>query len=689
MTKPLIKPRFICFILIYHFFASISYSQFFLSPDELYQEAGEFIMADEFAEALPLYLQLLEKGYTTANVHYKIGQCYLFIPGQKANSIQHLEIAAKKAASNYKGLTPDEDSAPLHALFLLGVAYRTNSQLEKSIQSFESLKDSLSDDPAELMKVEEQLKLCDNARELVRNEINLRATRLHDIINTSYSNFNPVVNHDETMIYYMDALKFYDAVMRSEKHKGSWQKPDNLTPKIKSDGDHYILDVSEKENKLLLRLDDPYTKGDIYICEYRNGKWGKVKKLNGNINTRYDETHASFANGDSTLYFTSNRSGGYGGLDIYRSDLNSNGDWGPATNLGPVINTSLDEESPFMSDDNRNLFFSSQGHFNMGGYDIFVSEINVDGDLQNPLNIGYPLNTTDNDLFYFPVKKGKQGYHAKYTNNSDGNLDIYRYEILTTANPARFTIKGHISLPPQSNIPYESIIITLVDKSRNDTLLTDRAAKDGNYLYKLPSGDFELNFSTDQGFLDKKDVSLPQYLNVDELVFNSELKYEPAEAAVTSTAEGITKPVIAESVIVTDTFICRYIFFGFDRYKITEDGISYLKELITLLQEYPDIHLKVAGHTDAIGSEIYNKALSLRRARQVAGYLSSRGIGQDRILVSGYGEELPAAINSNPDGTDSPEGRKYNRRVEISLDQTPDNLIIIRRVHIPENLRIK
>ena len=689
MTKPLTIPRSICFILIFNFFATISFSQFFLSPDELYQEAEEFILADEFNEALPLFRQLLEKGYNTANIHYKLGQCYLFIPGQKTNSIQHLESAVKKATRDYKGHSAEEDSAPLHAFYLLGMAYRINIQLEKSIQTFRTLMDSLGNDPVELIRIEEQIKLCNNASELIKNEISLKAARLDDIINTSSSNFNPVVNHDETMIYYMDALKFYHAVMRSKKSEDNWKKPDNLTPRIKSDGDYFIIDVSEDGNTLLMRMDDPYSKGDIYSCKNRNGKWNKIEKLNTHINSRYNETHASFANKGKTLYFTSNRSGGYGGLDLYRSDLDSDGDWGPASNLGPVINTSLDEESPFMCDDNKSLYFSSQGHYNMGGYDIFVSRMNDDGELQNPLNIGYPLNTTDNDVFYFPVKEGKHGYHAKFTDNSDGNLDIYRYEILSAANPARFTIKGHISLPPQSTIPFENINIALVDKNKNDTISTNKAAKDGNYLYRLPSGEYELNFSTDQTFLDKKNVSLPQYLNIDELIVNSDLKYEPAETTATSVTKEIPLPLKTVSAAVNDTFVIQYVLFGFDKYMISKANISYLKNLVSLLQKYPDIQIRVDGYTDAIGRESYNKLLSLRRANQVAGYLLSGDIEQSRILVSGYGEESPIAINNNADGTDNPEGRRYNRRAEISLDQIPDNLILIRQDNIPEALRLK
>ena len=178
MAKSLTRPRFIYFILIFNFFTSISFSQFFLSPDELYQEAEEYILAEEFTEALPILKQLLEKGYNTANIHYKIGQCYLFIPGQKTNSIQHLESAVKKATQDYKGHSPEEDSAPLHACYLLGMAYRINNQIDNSIETFRSLMDSIGNDPVELIRIEEQIKLCNNASELIKNKINLKAARL-------------------------------------------------------------------------------------------------------------------------------------------------------------------------------------------------------------------------------------------------------------------------------------------------------------------------------------------------------------------------------------------------------------------------------------------------------------------------------------------------------------------------------
>lgn len=702
ITKTLNKIKTTLIVLSFGLTSSLSYAQFFLSPDELYREANEYILADEFSEALPYFLNLIEKGYDNANIHYKTGLCYLFIPGQKAKSIKYLELAVKKASRNYSGNGPDEDRAPLQSYTLLAMAYRINNQLDKCENILSSLKDSVSDDPVEITRINNELKVCEHAKELIRCKIDLDTTSLPEIINSSFSCFNPVVSDDETRIYYMEALKFYDAVMFSLNTSGNWNKPENLTPKIKSDGDYLVVDISSDGKTLLLQTDDPYSQGDIYSCSQKNGKWSKIKKLNENINTHFDETHASFANNDATLIFTSNKDGGFGGLDIYSSDLDSSGDWGPAVNLGPVINTSGDEETPFITDSGKSLYFSSQGHYNMGGYDIFISRKSDSGEWQNPQNIGYPLNTTDNDIFYYPLQNGNSGYHARYSNNISGNLNIYRYTILSIANPARYTVKGKIMPQNDKRIPFENIQISLIDKNNNDTLNTRRAGKEGSYLYKLPTGKFELDFYTGKILLDKKNINLPPYLNIDELIVNSEIDYDLAlkndnaglksgTLAEKSYEEQLEKDSLLKGYLIAsyDTFYLKNILFGFGEYTMFKTSYTYLDELAALLMKYPEIRLKLCGYTDAIGSETYNTYLSQKRAGQVAGYLSSSQVSRKRIAIAGFGESNPVAVNTNSNGSDNPEGRRFNRRVEIILDNVPDNVDIVEENDIPEELRIK
>ena len=687
MCKTLINPKKSLLLIILNFVFIFSFSQFFLSPEEMYTEGVEFMLAEEYIEALPEFKQLLSKGYTSANIYYKIGLCYLNIPGQKENSIEYLEKVINKVTSRYEGKLPDEDAAPLQALFHLGAAYRINGQFEKCEQIISVFKDSVINNPEWLTKANSELSTCDNAKELIKAKIDLKVKK-PDIINTTFSNYNPLVNSSESLIYYMDALKFYDAIMQSVAVEDNWSKPENLTPKLRSDGDYEVVGVSDDGNTLLLYLYDAYTRGDIYSCEKKSEKWQKMQKLNSNINTHFNETHASFANHGNTIYFTSDRKGGFGGLDIYKSDKNEQDEWGPAVNLGNEINTSLDEETPFVSGNGKSLYFCSQGHYNMGGYDIFVSQLKSNGDWSNPLNIGYPLNTTDDDLFYFPLKDGSTGYHAKYSDNVSGIMDIYRYEVLSKANPARYTVKGRIITTEEKRVPFDKINIALVDKANNDTINNRHADKDGSYKYKLPSGDFELDFYSSKNlYQQKKSINLPEYLTVDELIVNTTLD-TALLAEIDTTFQQQLIATANQNKLKSDTFFIRLILFGFDKYSLHEASRDYLFELTDMLKKYPDITIHLDGYTDAIGSESYNKLLSERRANQVKKIMLSDKIKETRISVKGLGEGNPVAINTNPDGSDNPDGRKYNRRVEIQLENVPASVLLIVKSEIPEELRI-
>lgn len=693
MPKTSLKLKNILLLLISGIFFNMSYAQFFLTPEELYLEGEEFMLAEEFNEALSSFKQIYDKGYNTANINYKIGTCYLFIPGMKENSIAYLENAVTKASSAYTGKSPDEDYAPLRSLYHLGIAYRINNQFDKSQKILSLLQDSLPDNSELLPSVNHELKNCENAQELIKAEIILKKNMLDNAVNSSFSNFNPIVNNAESFMYYMTELKFYDAIMQSVNTAGKWEQPVNLTGKIKSDGDYFVTGMSEDGKSLLLYQHDSYTRGDIYICEYTGQKWENIHKLNNNINTQFNETHASFANNNNTLYFTSDRPGGYGGLDIYKSEKDAKGEWGTAVNLGHQINTSQNEETPFITPDGMSLFFSSQGHFNMGGYDIFVSNLNNNGEWSNPANIGYPLNTSDDDLFYFPLKDGSIGYHSKYDNNISGTLNIYRFELLSKANPARFKVKGQISLTEDKQFDYQLIKIALVDKNNNDTINKKQADENGSYFYKLPSGEFELNFYANRQYLDKKSISLPEYLTLEEIIIDTRLDAElltdlDIQKPYREDEKQFTEPgVKIQHSMQADTFIIKHLLFGFDKFSITASNSVYLSKLAGLLKKYPAITLKLNGYTDAIGDEAYNIRLSERRATQVENYLISFNIEKNRITVTGFGEESPAALNNNPDGSDNPQGRKYNRRVEIILTGTPENLILLYHTEIPKELR--
>jgi tetratricopeptide (TPR) repeat protein len=393
-----------------------------------FYDAESWIVYEAYKDALPLYLQLLRAYPDNSNFKYRVGQCYLNIPGEKKKAISYLEEAVKNIDPAYKERKFNESGAPSEALFYLASAYHINNQLDNAIKTYELFLSTI--DPAlyDTSTVRFQILTCRNASNLMNKPVILTETNTGSVINGRSNEFNPAISDKEDLIVFSRSTPFYDAIMFSKKENDRWTEPSNLNEVFKIDRDLYPASLSGDGKVLYLYSAADYD-GALYTSNYENGRWKPVVKLNDNINTKYWESHAIVSHDNKRLYFTSNRRGGFGGLDIFVSIRDSSGNWGPATNLGPKINTVYNEESPFLTVDDKTLFFSSRGHYNMGGYDIFYSTLQDNGEWSEPVNPGYPLNTTDDDIFYRPVGNGKAGYIARDLKNGNGGLDIYRVEI--------------------------------------------------------------------------------------------------------------------------------------------------------------------------------------------------------------------------------------------------------------------
>ncbi|HJZ41798.1 MAG TPA: OmpA family protein [Bacteroidales bacterium] len=640
------------------------------SPADLYATAEEYMFADDYREALPVLLGLADKGYNSANISYKIGECYLNIPGQKTRALPYLKEAAMKISGEYTGVMIDEPNAPAKALLYLGVAYRLNNDLDNAVSSFTDYLNSLAENDAENRALAlYHIDRCLNAHELIAAPAKFSSDTLPEVINSQISNFNPLLTFDEKVLYYINKLQFYDAVMHAVKVDSAWQKPVNLTPEIKSDGDHYITGMSADGTVLLLTSYDPYRSGEIFTTEFKDDMWSELQRLNGNVNTLFNESHASFSPDGKFLYFTSDRRGGYGGLDIYRSERNASGEWGPAMNMGPLINTPYNEESPFVTANPARLFFSSQGHYNMGGYDIFCAAADAHGQWLPPVNIGYPLNTTDDDVFFFPLNSGKIGYQARF-NRYTSLQDIVRYSISDFGKPARYTLQGSVEVKSEPGYDPSGIAVHILNKEKGDTLALQRLKSNGTFVQKLPAGEFVLDFSDDKVSLLRKELNIPDYFPQDDLILNASLTIHPVNAP-------------------SDTFWVKDLYFDFDKSLPVDYSNQYLGEVSRMLSKYPGISVRVNGYTDELGSESYNLLLSRKRADFVANHLKNSISETLSIVTGGYGEASPVAVNHNSDGTDNPEGRKYNRRVELLFEMVPDGVILIRQSDIPGDIRIR
>ncbi len=474
-----------------------------------FYDAESWILFEDYKEALPLYLNLLKFYPNNSNIKYRIGQCYINTPGEKEKAIRFLEDAVKNINPNYKEGNFRENGAPYDALYYLANAYRINNRLDNALETYGQFRKNLDPKVYDTTIVKLQIQSCLNAKELISMPLYIKEKNMGNFINENNSEFNPVVSDQENLLVFTRSEAFYDAILYSVKENGKWTGPVNMNELLQVDNYVYPTSLSKDGKDLYLYSSVDYD-GIIYTTRFENGKWSPLVKLNDNINTKFWESHATISHDNKKLYFTSNRKGTYGGLDIYVSNRDSIGNWGPATNLGPVINTPYNEETPFMSNDDKTLFFSSRGHFNMGGYDIFYSTLLDNGEWSVPLNVGYPLNSTDDDVFFKPIKEGYEGYIAKYNPGGYGKQDIYKLEIFSDDHPRKFLVRGMVKVADLIGNLEDSVKISAMNiKNPNQTIIVYSNPKTGEYEFQLPQGNYEVTYQADGGEIVKRRIDIP------------------------------------------------------------------------------------------------------------------------------------------------------------------------------------
>ena len=474
-----------------------------------FYDAESWILFEDYKEALALYLPLLRIYPTNSNLKYRIGQCYINTPGEKEKAMRYLEDAVKNINPQYKEGKFRETGAPYDALYYLANAYRINNLLDKALETYQLFKKNLNPEVYDSTIVNLQIQSCLNAKVLMSKPLFIKEKNLGNMINEDRSEFNPVVSDNEDMIVFSRSEPFYDAIQYSTKVNGQWSGPLNMNELLKVDKDLFPTSISKDGKDLYLYSSADYD-GIIYMSHFENGIWSPLIKLNDNINTKFWESHATISHDNKKLYFTSNRKGTLGGLDIYVSKRDSTGDWGPAANLGPIINTPYNEESPFLTQDDKTLFFSSRGHFNMGGYDIFYSTMLDNGEWSVPLNVGYPINTTDDDLFFKPQNNGYEGYIAKDLPGGFGKQDIYRIEIFTNDHPRKFLVKGMVKVADLLASIKDSVKVIARDtKNTNKTYVVYSDSKTGEYQFELPQGNYKITFEGEGAEKAERNVDLP------------------------------------------------------------------------------------------------------------------------------------------------------------------------------------
>ncbi len=398
----------------------------------LFEENLEYFMYGEFNIALKGFSRLLLRDRTNSNINFLIAMCMYNTRTPTAKIIPYLEIAVQRVNAYY-GYTHRETSAPVFALYNLGEMYLQNYRFDEAIKVFEEFKTYLTDrarDALYLMEVETYLRYCNNAKKHFDAPIKNIKISPFMVVNSDYSEYTPFIDRAGERFYFSSDRRgstggsYMPDFFRTDiyyMNKGSdqrWSKLRKMGHKVNTSGSEYVGSYSEGGNTFIFSCEGRRQKEhNLYELKIDDrGKFSFPSVMSPNINTDYNETGGFVSANGRYLFFASDRPGGYGGKDIYYSEKLPNGEWGRAYNLGPSVNTLYDEDFPFLLDDNVTLYFSSKGHDSMGGYDIFVSTLTVSGTWITAENIGYPINTTSDDICFFITADEKKAYYSTLRN---------------------------------------------------------------------------------------------------------------------------------------------------------------------------------------------------------------------------------------------------------------------------------
>lgn len=444
--------------------------------------------------------ELLKAHPEEINLKFKLGVCGLYINEKHDEALSYLSdvYAANKKMKDIE--------------FYLAVLYHRTYQFDKAIEMSEKLLKDKKITPEDYTVLQELVKQSQNGKQITGNPIDVKISNLGSVINTEGSEYAPVVTSDEETIIYTyrgkDCLgglfdmnnnpdpsgEYNEDIFMSKKVDGTWQKPESIIELNTIDNDAAIAISNDGQNLFLYKASET-DNGDIYVSQMENNKFGDPAKLKGEVNTNSWEGSVTISTDNSKIIFASERPGGFGGKDLYVAYRMPDNSWGKVKNLGSTVNTDKDEDAPFIHPDGRSLIFSSEGHNTMGGFDIFVSDLDeIDSTWKSPKNLGYPVNSTNDDIFYIVSADGKRGYYSSIKKDGFGDHDIYTVEpAIASKKPALTVIKGKMT-ENLSSFEDAEINVTVMNDGRSFGKFKPNASS-GHYLVNLPSGyDYKLNF---------------------------------------------------------------------------------------------------------------------------------------------------------------------------------------------------
>ena len=466
---------------------------------------------------------------------------------------------------------------------------------------------------------------------------------LGDSINTAVPEYFPSISLDgKTLIYTRRVQDVNEDFYQSDKIDGHWTKARSLEGNINTNRNEGALNISQDGQWLVFtgcNFPQGYGSCDLYISYFTGQGWSAPENLGQQINSEFWDSEPSLSPDKRDLYFSSNRPGGFGGSDLYVCHRLQSGRWTLPENMGPAINTPGDENSPFIHADNQTLYFTSSGLLGYGNSDLFLTRKNKEGGWGTPINLGYPINTVENEGSLVVAADGKTAYYASDRADSRGELDIYSFELRPDIRPFKTNwVKGKV-FDQKTNHGLPSHV-ELTDLATGQLLSDVQTDETGNYLTTLPVGkNYAFNVHR-KGYL-----------------FFSE-HFELADTTTDSTYQ-IDIPL--QPIETNASIVLKNIFFDVNKFELKPTSRVELDEIIALLKENPKVSILISGHTDNVGKPAENLLLSENRAKAVVNYLTEKGIARLRLYFKGFGDTQPLETN------DSETGRAKNRRTELKI----------------------
>jgi outer membrane protein OmpA-like peptidoglycan-associated protein len=602
-----------------------------------FERSGELLRSRNYSEAVAYLEMAIEKDPEFAEAHLRLGTNYLSL-GDFANAQGYLESAV--------AIIPN-DPKTVGAYLALADIYFKEGSYGKSLTCINKLR-SFNPPPKIAQRVVKLETNVNFALEQLENPLPFDTRPLPENINEYDLQYFPVLTADQkTMIFTRresrDPQFDEDMVVSERNEDGSWSTPESISDNINTKFNEGTCTISANGRTIIFTSCSGRTSMgscDLYISYKLGDEWTDPENMGTMINSRSWESQPSLSADGNILYFVSDRSGGFGKRDIWMSQWKG-GAWTKAVNLGATINTAEEEVSPYIHVNGQTLYFSSQGFTGMGGYDIFYSELQ-NGKWGAPKNLGYPINTADDQVSLFITADGETGYYS-YEQKTPGSYKslLYEFEVpeaIKIKNKSNYIAGKVLDVETRKPLKAQVELFDLNADSLRSTVTSDSLT--GDYMQILTEGSEYALYVNKTGYLFES-LRFDYQETADRKPINIDVLLKPIKSGTAATLNNI--------------------FFDVDKYDLKEKSRTELNKTILLLESNPKLRIEISGHTDNSGSDAHNKQLSLNRARAVYQYLIDQGIDPKRLKYAGYGSSVPIAPN------DSEENRQLNRRIEFRV----------------------